>query len=70
MVEADIKRCDRLIYLEFVVFMCFVANHAYSETKQHGFYMPFSERLKMFMQYLLPKFDLQWSDVQETQEVT
>lgn len=64
-VEADIERCNRLVYIEFVVFICFVANHAYSQTKHHGFLMPFTERVTMFMQYMLPKFDLQWTEVPE-----
>ncbi len=52
------------------MFICFVANLCYSLTLVNGFKIPFQERLKFFLQKVLPEFGEKYheSEDKETEE--
>ena len=56
------------MFLEFVIFICFVANQTYSKMLENGFLLPFSERLKRFLKNWLVKFGEVWVDAEIGEE--
>ncbi len=67
-VEQDIQRWQRLVFIELIVFLCFVADCTFSQTLVHGFPITFAERLKLYLQLILPKFNLEFVDTELTDE--
>lgn len=62
-VAQDILRWQRVIFVEFLVFICFVANLSYSLVLVNGYEMPFFERFKRYVEeFLLPNFGEEWID--------
>lgn len=56
------------MFIELIVFLCFVADCTYSLTLVHGYPITFTERLKLYLQLIFPKFGLEYVDTELTDE--
>lgn len=61
-VQSDIQRNERLLFTEFLVFICLLANETFREERVNGFQITFLERLTRFLKLFFSEFGLDFVD--------
>lgn len=59
-VQSDIQRNERLLFTEFLVFICLLANEIFREERVNGVQITFLERLTRFLKHFFGEFGLDY----------
>ena len=63
-VQSDIQRHERLLFTEFLIFICLVANETFSQERVNGVQITFLERLTRFLKHFFQEFGEDYVDTE------